>query len=49
MTTIRAFMKWKGGVIRHLDVLNAFLNGSVHEEVYMRQPDGYPQDDVIGV
>lgn len=44
METVRllfAFAAHKGWVIYHLDVKMAFLNGEVHEEVYVEQPRGF--------
>lgn len=46
-STIRLILRIvvsSGWSITHLDVNNAFLNGSMEEEIYMRQPPGFEQD-----
>ena len=43
-TTIRLILSLalaKGWSIRQIDVNNAFLNGDLHEDVFMLQPQGY--------
>ena len=32
----------EGWILQHLDVKSAFLNGKVEEELYVKQPEGFP-------
>jgi hypothetical protein len=36
-----AFITCKGFKLYQMDVTSAFLNGVIHEEVYVRQPPGF--------
>uniref|UniRef100_A0A0A9DRI4 Reverse transcriptase Ty1/copia-type domain-containing protein n=1 Tax=Arundo donax TaxID=35708 RepID=A0A0A9DRI4_ARUDO len=38
MITIAAHANWE---LHHLDIKSAFLNGDLHEEVYVEQPPGF--------
>jgi len=38
-----AFAVQNGMCIHQMDVVTAFLNGDLHEDIYMQQPDGYIQ------
>ena len=39
--TILAMAVQKGWHVHQMDVITAFLNGDLNEEIYMQQPDGY--------
>ncbi len=39
--TLLAFAVQKGMLIHQMDVITAFLNGDLQEEIYMEQPEGY--------
>lgn len=39
--TLLAYAVQKGLIVHQMDVLTAFLNGDLDEEIYMHQPDGY--------
>src|ERR1043165_3944894 len=35
----------KGMIVKHYDVETAYLNGDLSHEVYMKQPEAYPEGD----
>lgn len=39
--TLLTIATTKGWCLRQLDINNAFLQGTLHDEVYMAQPQGY--------
>ena len=47
--TLLAFAVEMGMQIHQMDVVTAFLNGDLKEEIYMQQPSGYIQPDKNGL
>jgi len=47
MSTILAISAEKGLLIHQMDVATAFLTGELQEEVYMKQPDEFVQDETM--
>jgi len=43
--TLLAFAVQEGMIVHHMDVVTAFLNGVLDEEIYMVQPTAYIKDD----
>lgn len=41
MLALAAKNSWE---VHHLDVKSAFLNGTLYEEVYVNQPEGYVKE-----
>ena len=39
--TLLAYAVQKNMIIHQMDVITAFLNGMLDEEIYMQQPEGY--------
>ena len=39
--TISASKHWE---VHHMDVKSAFIHGYIHEEIYMKHPEGYISD-----
>lgn len=47
-TTLRCFLSFAGiqnYVVKHYDIKTAFLNGTLDEEIYMKQPPGYTENN----
>lgn len=47
--TLLAYAVQKGMLIHQMDVVTAFLNGDLEEEIYMHQPEGYMKTGGEGV
>ena len=41
---ISSSMHWE---VHHMDVKSSFIHGDIHEEIYMKQPEGYITDPYL--
>ena len=44
---VLAILASKHWEVHHMDVKSAFMHGDVHEEIYMKQPEGYIYDSSL--
>ena len=44
LASLRTLIAQRGLELHHVDVQTAFLNGTLQEEVYMKQPIGYERE-----
>jgi stage V sporulation protein SpoVS len=46
--TVLALVAYNDWEVEHLDVVTAFLEADIEEEIYMRQPEGFRHIDING-